>query len=449
MAGQPTWKKVIVSGSNAVLNQLEVTSGITGSLLGTSSYASFALSASYAPGMVGGTASYAETASVAVLANAALTASYVLAAGVSGKVATAGTADTASFISTLNQNVVITGSVSIKDSAADFSIVGNGFSETYLQGNGALVLQAGGTGVQVKSNNLSVQGNLVVDSYISASLAVTASGFKGDGSGLTGIVSATASLAHTASYVKIAESASFVLGSNVSGKVATAGTADTASYVVTALTASYYGGSVTSASYAGNASTADSATNATTAATASYVAGGNVDGEVATAGTADTASYVAGNNVVGAVANATNAATASYLPTITNNVTFQSNVAVQGNLTVDGTASFNHTTNLNVADQFILLNSGSNTIQDSGIIIASGSNSGTAFYLEVANTEKGRFAVATNVASDATAATAEAYAVTAVKVAGAPAAAPDFGGTSNGFGNIYVDSATGEIYIYA
>ena len=445
MAGQASWKKVIVSGSNAVLNQLEVTSGITGSLLGTSSYASFALSASYAPGIVGGTASYAETASVAVLANTANTASYVAGGSVKGIVPDAFNALTASFISTLNQNVIITGSVSIKDSAADFAIVGNGFSETYLQGNGALVLQAGGTGVQVKSNNLSVQGNLVVDSYISASLAVTASGFKGDGSGLTGIV---ASSAISASY---AENAAYANSANDAAQATSASYADRANQANSAtssISASY-------ATTAGNASSAGTATTAATASyvavaqTASYVAAIDVDGQVATAGTADTASYVAGGNVVGAVANATNAETASYLPTITNDVTFQSNVAIQGNLTVDGTASFNHTTNLNVADQFILLNSGSNTIQDSGIIIASGSNSGTAFYLEVANTEKGRFAVATNVASDATAATAEAYAVTAVKVAGAPAAAPDFGGTSNGFGNIYVDSATGEIYIYA
>ena len=47
----PNWKKVIVSGSNAALNSLTVTNGITGSLFGTASYAvsaSQALTASYA-----------------------------------------------------------------------------------------------------------------------------------------------------------------------------------------------------------------------------------------------------------------------------------------------------------------------------------------------------------------------------------------------------------------
>ena len=46
----PSWKKIITSGSDASLNSINVTNGITGSLLGTASYATQALSASYAPG---------------------------------------------------------------------------------------------------------------------------------------------------------------------------------------------------------------------------------------------------------------------------------------------------------------------------------------------------------------------------------------------------------------
>ena len=41
----PSWKKVISSGSDAALNSLNVTSGVTGSLLGTSSYAIHAITA--------------------------------------------------------------------------------------------------------------------------------------------------------------------------------------------------------------------------------------------------------------------------------------------------------------------------------------------------------------------------------------------------------------------
>ena len=55
----PSWKKVITSGSDASLNSINVTSGVTGSLLGTASYATQALSASYAL-----TASYATNGGV-------------------------------------------------------------------------------------------------------------------------------------------------------------------------------------------------------------------------------------------------------------------------------------------------------------------------------------------------------------------------------------------------
>jgi len=43
----PNWKKLIVSGSDAVLNKLTVTNGITGSLFGTASWATNALTASF------------------------------------------------------------------------------------------------------------------------------------------------------------------------------------------------------------------------------------------------------------------------------------------------------------------------------------------------------------------------------------------------------------------
>jgi len=45
----PNWRKIILSGSTANLNSLTVTNGITGSLFGTASYTTQALSASYAP----------------------------------------------------------------------------------------------------------------------------------------------------------------------------------------------------------------------------------------------------------------------------------------------------------------------------------------------------------------------------------------------------------------
>jgi uncharacterized coiled-coil protein SlyX len=69
----------------------------------------------------------------------------------------------------IHNSLDVTGSLNIKDSAATFSIVGNGFSETYLQSNGGMLLQAGAGGVQIKSNSLAVDSNLTVGGDISGS----------------------------------------------------------------------------------------------------------------------------------------------------------------------------------------------------------------------------------------------------------------------------------------
>jgi hypothetical protein len=98
----PSWKKVIISGSNAALNSLTVTNGITGSLFGT---ASFATSASFAV-----SSSRAVTSSYAVSSSNALTASFVLS---SSYAISSSNALTASYVNTLNQNVLVTGSATI------------------------------------------------------------------------------------------------------------------------------------------------------------------------------------------------------------------------------------------------------------------------------------------------------------------------------------------------
>ena len=141
---------------------------------------------------------------------------------------------------------------------------------------------------------------------------------------------------------------------------------------------------------------------------------------------------------------------------VTGSSTFHDNVVVQGNLTVAGTASFQNTQNLEVADQFILLNSGSATFQDSGIVINTGNsgNSGSAFFLETASTtigspQNGRFAIAGSVLPDATTVTAEEYMNSTVIAAAAASGVPQFGGTLRGQGNMWVDTTNGDIFIYA
>ena len=58
--------------------------------------------------------------------------------------------------------------------------------------------------------------------------------------------------------------------------------------------------------------------------------------------------------------------------TISQDLTVSRDLVVSRNLTVQGTASFQNTTNLDVADRFILMASGSNTAGDGGIVIQQG-----------------------------------------------------------------------------
>jgi hypothetical protein len=55
-----------------------------------------------------------------------------------------------------------------------------------------------------------------------------------------------------------------------------------------------------------------------------------------------------------------------------NDVTISQNLTVNNNLTVLGTASFQNTENLQVADRFILLASGSNSAGDGGLVVQQG-----------------------------------------------------------------------------
>ena len=136
---------------------------------------------------------------------------------------------------------------------------------------------------------------------------------------------------------------------------------------------------------------------------------------------------------------------------VTGVATFDSDVTIQGDLSVAGTASFVNVEELIVKDKFITLNSGSSALTDAGFVFQANSNgTGPSLFLESTSTGTyGRMAMATSVASDATQATPAAYVTTTEVDTLPPSAAPTFGGSSNGFGNIHVDSATGDIWIYS
>jgi hypothetical protein len=133
--------------------------------------------------------------------------------------------------------------------------------------------------------------------------------------------------------------------------------------------------------------------------------------------------------------------------TITGDKTFSNNVVISQNLTVQGTASFQNTTNLEVADRFVLFASGSNTAGDGGIVVQQGiQNVGELFGYEESINRWG-FTSSFNASSPSY--TAVAMVTTTEVGTIVPSAAPVYGGASNGFGNMYVKTNTGDIYIYA
>ena len=136
----------------------------------------------------------------------------------------------------------------------------------------------------------------------------------------------------------------------------------------------------------------------------------------------------------------------------TDSVTFgalaiTNDAIIGGDLTVNGTTTSINTTNLDIEDQFILLNSGSSAILDSGIVFG-GTNgvaqSGAATIWDASyNGNDGRLAIVNNMASDSTGNQTPSYHIAGVfqgTEANAATAQVDHPG------NIRIESD--EIYIY-
>ena len=126
---------------------------------------------------------------------------------------------------------------------------------------------------------------------------------------------------------------------------------------------------------------------------------------------------------------------------------------INGDLIANGTSSFINTQNLLVADRFITLASSSTpSTTDGGIIIQNslspaGTGSGFAFYLETA-TNAPRWSVTSSLNLNATGGTPDEYMVTAKINSGAPSGNPTWGGT-DGKGNMYINTDDQSIWIYS
>ena len=415
----------------------------------------------------------------------------------------------------LSSNIVVT---TVTASAGFTGSLTGALTGTASQAENANLLDnQHGSFYQNASNiNAGTIGNAYLPAAISVTSITASAGFTGS---LTGALIGTASWATNATNTITATNATntaitdttsgtgpyyvtFVDGTtgNRAQLVDSNGLTFNATTNTLTVTASYANQSLSS-SFATLAATATSATNATNIAVTDTTTGtgpyyvtfvdattGNVAQRVDSTGltynatsntltvTSSFATAATSASYAGSVNNISNAITSNtdnYLLTATGGgtingestltydgttLTVGGNASITGNLTVAGTASFTNTDNLTIRDKFILINSGSSTLADSGWITQyNAAGSGSAFYLEAGAANNagpyGRFAVAFDVIGTSTSLTPSEYVVTAkIDQASAPTTAvpPTWGTGSSGAGNMWImNNAAGDIYIYS
>lgn len=166
------------------------------------------------------------------------------------------------------------------------------------------------------------------------------------------------------------------------------------------------------------------------------------------------AGYVAGlpSGLVSSSAQLSDVVKTSGTQTIGGDKTFSDNVIISGDLTINGSTTTISTTNLTVEDKYIALATGTTSGgSNGGIIIVSGSVTGTEVGYGLAfssNIQRWGFSRGTPVTTNGATISSWTVGTTFSPTSGAPGTAPTFGGTNNGIGNLHVDTATGDVYIY-
>jgi hypothetical protein len=380
------WKKVIVSGSNAEL--LTVTASF---FKGDGS---------------------ALTGVVAASANALTAGSGLSAAGTyDGSAARTFTVNSGSLLPYFSSSIfgTVTGDITI---------------------NSAGVSAIGAT----KVTNAMLAGSIANDKLTNSTITIgtTSTALGATSTTIAGLVSVT-STGFTGSLT--GNASTVTTNANLTGDVTSTGNATTLATVASAGTT---GGSTAIPVITINAKGLTTGiTTAAVVAPAGTLTGGTLASNVL-ASSLTSVGTLAGLTATGTAALAT--------------LTVSGDATVTGNLSVAGTASFTNTDNLNIKDKFILINSGSAALADSGWVTQyNAAGSGSAFYLEAASAGTfGRFAVAYDVIGTSTSLTPDEFVVTArVSASAAIPTNPTWGGSSNGSGNMFINSLTGDVYIYS
>ena len=417
-----TWKKVIVSGSNANLSALQVDNLTSGQVvIGGGSAGNLTTTAINGTGNI-----------VATTGATGLSASGSFSGSFQGNFVgttdlpdlTQGTGITAfTYDGATTATVAVSGASTLSTNNVT-KWTGTAFANSSLTDNGTTI--TGTTSLQLTGANSSLSGSF-------------SGSFFGDGSGISGVAASFPTTAKT----DLVSTDQFFIN-------------DGASKFITY----------------GNLLTDLAGTNLAVEGTDSLTLSSSISGLTSVSATSFTGSLL--GNVNGTASWATNALTASNIfPAITNNtdnriltatgggtingegnltfdgttLTVTGNEVITGNLTVQGTASFQQTTNLEVAVRFVLFASGSNTAGDGGIVIQQGTQNVGELYGYENSINRWGFTSSFDASSPSF--TAAAMVTTTEVGIVTPTAAPVYGGASNGFGNIYVKTDTGDIFIYA
>ena len=412
------WKKVVVSGSN--VSQLNNDAGyITAgtlqvpNLFSTASFNGVNLLANSISGTLNFASSSTQgltitadagsdtlTFGLAAIPNASLANSAITIAGTS-----------TSLGSSITQATILAGSGVFSGSAQI-----TGLTNANLSGTAGIT-----------NANLLNSGSIIGDTVVNLGTTVTS---------LTGLTSVS-STAFTGSLQGTASFASTVPYSGISGVPAglVSGSSQISYSGITGVPANIVSASVLSSPAQGQA-----------LLTTNGVAGSTIDLGLETGDSPTFAGVTAGNVTVG-VSNDNTITTSTGDLTVTSaggNVTISNNLVVTNNLTVQGTASFQNTTNLEVADRFILMASGSNTTGDGGIVVQQATqNVGEAFAWD---SGVSRWGVTGSFTANNASYTPDAFMAAVTTAAGTtPAPASRY----NAVGNIYVSSGDESIWIYS
>lgn len=326
----PSWKKVIVSGSDASLNSLYSPS-ITGSLQGT---ASFATTASFA--LNGGTATFPYTGSAIITGSLVVTGSITSTQTISGSrlYLSSSAANTITIIGSGSDLLTIDGTVGRLFAVTD-DLSDSLFSVNTVAG--LPVIEAFAT----NNVNLGKFGTYPIKIINSGSTAVVSGSFTGS---MVGNLTGTSSFATTASFALNAISSSFA---STASFIQTAQTSSTSTVTDTTTGVGPYYVTFTdgttgarslrvdSAALTFNATTNVLSTTASFASTASYIL------NAVSASFSTTASYVL-NSISASFASTAsyvlNAVSASFSNTASYVNTLNQNVLITGSLTI-GTSS--------------------------------------------------------------------------------------------------------------